>query len=141
MAQESVKEAPKKKINLAYLRDKDRQMVRGKFNFFEVPGGSMSFVFRGHKGDDIKRYDFLDGEIYSIPLGVAKHLNNDGWYPQYGFVTQEQGVLASPFPVFGDNKAVRISKKVHRYSFQSLEFVDVDDLPTINSQIVTVESI
>lgn len=123
--------------NLKYLRDKHREKVKGIFRFFEVPGGSMSFSFKEFKEDQVERYDFIDGEIYSIPLGVAKHLNKNGWYPEYEYLPGQPGVQASPQGVHG--ATMRVGKKVRRFGFQSLEFVDIDDLDTSVNQIVTVE--
>mgnify|MGYP003662168916 CR=1 FL=1 len=62
------KSSPKPKKSLTYQRDKDREIVKGVFKFYEVPGGQMSFVYKAHKGDQVERYDLYDGEIYSIPL-------------------------------------------------------------------------
>ncbi len=123
------KEAPKP--NIQYMRERDRQPVRGKFIFHELPGGNMKFAYKAYKGDDVEVYDLLDGEVYSIPLGVARHLNNNCWYPIHSHTVDENG-----------RPAQRIGQKVRRCSFQSLEFVDFDDLPTNPAQeIVTVENI
>lgn len=123
------KEAPKP--NLKYMREKDREPVRGKFIFHEVPGGMMSFVFKKYKEDDVERYDLLDGEIYTVPLGVAKHLNKNCAYPIHAYATNEAGTPTQ-----------KIGQMVRRCSFQSLEFVDIDDLtPVGGSGLVTVENI
>lgn len=108
------KETPK--VNLKYERDKEREMVRGIFRFHEVPGGSMSFVYKKYKEDPVERYDFLDGQIYTVPLGVARHLNKTGKYPVHAYRQNENG-QASQY----------IGSRVSRYGFQSLEFVDIDD--------------
>lgn len=116
--------------NLKYQHDKDREMVKGIFRFYEVPGGSMSFVVKMYKQDEVERYDLVDGQVYTIPLGVAKHLNKNGWYPEHEYKLDENG------------KAVqRIGKKVRRFGFQSLEFVDIDELNYGDKQIITVENI
>lgn len=125
------KKENKPKVNLKYLRDKHREPVRGKFIFHEVPGGSMSFVFREFKEDDVERYDLTDGEIYTLPLGVAKHLNKNCWYPVHTYAQDENG-----------KPVQKIGQKVRRCSFQSLEFVDIEDLtPTGSDGIVTVEKV
>lgn len=117
--------------NLQYMRDKDREMVRGKFIFHEVPGGEMGFSFKKYKQDPVERFDLRDGEIYSLPLGVAKHLNKDCWYPEYEFFKDES-----------TQNLQRIGKKKRRCSFQSLEFVDIEDLtPVGSSGILTVERV
>jgi hypothetical protein len=118
------------KQNLRFQRDKDREMVKGIFRFYEVPGGSMSFVFKAYKEDPVERFDFVDGESYSIPLGVAKHLNKNGWYPVHQHALDENG-----------KSLMKIGQKVRRFGFQSLEFIDIEDLTLGDKQIVTVEQI
>ena len=118
------------KENLRYQRDKDREMVKGIFRFYEVPGGSMSFVFKMYKQDPVERFDFSDGETYNIPLGVAKHLNKNGWYPVHQYAVDENG-----------KTAMKVGQKVRRFGFQSLEFIDIEDLMLGDKQIITVEQI
>jgi hypothetical protein len=117
----------KPKPNYKYLRDKDRELVRGKFIFHEVPGGLMSFVFKKWKEDPVERYDLWDGEIYSIPLGVAVHLNKNCFIPIHSHYTDENG-----------KPSIKVGQKVRRCSFQSLEFVDIEDL-TPDVGLLTVE--
>jgi hypothetical protein len=134
MAQIKVQEKPqegvKPKINLRYMRDKDREMVKGKFIFHEVPGGVLEFVFKKYKEDAVEKYTMYDGEIYTVPLGVAKHLNKDCWYPIHSFTQDENG-----------KPTQKIGQKVRRCSFQSLEFVDIDDLTPEGSGLITVENV
>jgi hypothetical protein len=120
------KEMPKK--NLRYQRDKDREMVKGIFRFYEVPGGSISFVYKAYKEDPVERFDFVDGQVYNVPLGVAKHLNKNGSYPIHTYATD------------GDGKPLmKVGQKVRRFSFQSLEFIADEDLIGTDKEIVTVE--
>jgi hypothetical protein len=118
-AQKTVKkEAPKQNLN--YQRDKDKEPVKGIFRFHEVPGGSMSFSLKLHKGDPVETYTLRDGEVKTVPLGVAKHLNKNCSYPEYGYVkTDIEGNMQD---------AARIIKKIRRCSFQSLEFIDIEDV-------------
>jgi hypothetical protein len=116
--------------NLKFKRDKDRTLVKGKFIFHEVSGGKMDFVFRAYKGDPIEKYSMSDGEILSIPLGVAKHLNSNCWYPAYDFKSDEAG-----------RPICKVSSKIRRCSFQSLEFIDVEGVSPIGSPISGIESI
>lgn len=114
------------KVNLKYLRDKDREMVRGKFIFHECPGGVLEFVFRAYKEDQIERYSLADGQVYSLPLGVARHLNKNCFIPQYSFIQGEKDLNIGVG--FSGGNTMRITHKVRRCSFQSLEFVDIEDL-------------
>jgi len=123
----SKKETPKQ--NLKYQRDKDREPVKGIFHFYECPGASMSFVYRKYKEDQVERFDLVDGQVYTIPLGVAKHLNKNGWYPVHAYTQDETG-----------NPSMKLGKKIQRFGFESLEFVDVDDIGMDNeNSLITVE--
>ncbi len=126
--------APKKetivKPNLKYQRDKDREMVRGKFLFHEVPGGTMSFPFRKYKEDAVENFTLRDGDIYTIPLGVAKHLNHNCAYPIHSYMTDENG-----------RPVMKVGQMVRRCSFQSLEFIDTDDLTPVGTPVLTAEFI
>jgi hypothetical protein len=120
-----------KKPNLKYERDKDREKVRGIFRFHEVPGGTMQFVFRKYKEDPVESFTLVDGQVYTLPLGVAKHLNKNCWYPVHAHALDESGATS-----------VKIGQKVRRASFQSLEFVDIDDVSPVGTpenELVTVE--
>jgi hypothetical protein len=105
------------KTQLEHQRKKDREQVRGIFRFHEVPGGVMEFAFKKYKGDPLETFKLHDGEVYTIPLGVAKHLNTNCWYPSYTFKNDEAG-----------RPSVSVSEKIRRVSFQSLEFVDIEGL-------------
>lgn len=131
MAKVTTTTTEKPKVNHRYNRDKDREMVRGKFIFHEVPGGRMAFSTRFYKEDPVENWDFKDGEIYTIPLGVAKHLNKNIWYPEYEYISSEES-----------HNIQRVGKKVRRCSFQSLEFVDIEDLTPVGTPtLYTVENV
>lgn len=98
------------------LRDKDNKIVKGIFRCYEPRGGSMTFSFKKYKGDEVFKMTMVDGDIYNIPLMVAKHLNQNCWYPQHSHVLDANG-----------NPSVEVGKKVHRCSFESLEFQDLSE--------------
>ena len=122
----------KKRKNLTYQRDKDREKVKGIFHFYEVPGGVMGFSYKKYKGDAVEKYRLHDGQVYTLPLGVAKHLNSNGSYPVHQYQMDETG---KPLMVIG--------KKKRRFGFQSLEFVDVEELQQAREEelIVTAHSL
>lgn len=114
-----------KKVNITYLRDKDREKVKGIFHNYETRGGSIKFPFRGYKGDPIEWYEFTDGQTYEIPLGVAKHLNKNCWVPSYEKMASD-GTMRG---VSGRNTGrMHVVRKVRRFGFQSLEFIPDEDL-------------
>lgn len=110
------------------MRTKDSEMVRGIFRFHEVPGATLSFVYKAYPGDDVERYDLVDGQVHTIPFGVAKHLNNRCDYPEYEYFKDES-----------THNTMRVSKRVRRTSFQSLEFIDDADFNNAPTNIVSVE--
>jgi len=119
---------PKKNLN--YERDRDRQPVKGIFRFYEVPGGTMKFALRLYKGDHARRYKLVDGEVCSVPLGVAKHLNSSGWYPIHAHVVDANG-----------KNIYKVNQKKQRYGFQSLEFIDPADFAVTDNTIVTATNV
>lgn len=120
----------RKKEELECLRLKDRVKVKGIFKFYECSGAPLRFVYRKYKKDPIERFDLQDGEIYTLPLGVAKHLNKNGQYPIHEYLEDEHGKVS-----------MKIGQKVRRFGFQSLEFIDVEELSSAPSRIVTVENV
>lgn len=126
--EEPVTNQPIKK-NFRYMRDKDREMVSGVFHFHEVPGGLLSFCIKLWKEDSIERYDLLDGHYYTIPLGVAKHLNKNGWYPVHQYTQDANGKTST-----------KIGQKVRRFSFSNTDFIEIDDLTPVGG-IITVEKV
>jgi len=122
------KNAPKTKKDLKYMRDKDREMVRGIFRFFEVPGGTMAFSFRKYKEDEIETYTLNDGSIYTVPRGVAHHLSNNCWYPEHAYKMDDQG-----------KPSVQVTRKKRRCSFEPLDFMDPNELAELTpSNLETV---
>jgi hypothetical protein len=109
---------PRKKIKLTKsqidaMREYDRELVKGIFNFHEVPGGSMSFVYKAYDGEPVERVDVFDGEVKTVSRGVARHLKQNLWYPEYDFVKDED-----------TKNVIRATKKTRRASFQLLDSID-----------------
>lgn len=92
--------------------ERDREPVTGVFRYYEIPGARFTFMYRKHPGEPIEKYDFMDGETYTIPRGVAEHLNQNCWYPEHEYLQNEDGTPAT-----------RIGRKVPRVGFQSLDFM------------------
>jgi hypothetical protein len=94
------------------MREKDNKLVKGIFRCYEPRGGSFTFNIKKYKGDKVFSKTMVDGEIYEIPLHVAKHLNQNCSYPVHSYVMDADGK-----PTIDKNK------KIKRCSFESLEFV------------------
>jgi len=120
----------KKKKNLRFERERDSKLVKGIFRFHEVPGSTMKFVFSKYKGEQPKRYSLNDGEVYSLPLAVAKHLNKNCSYPVHSHAVDAEG------------KAIyKVGERKRRCSFQSLEFIDPEDFAVSDPTIVTAQQV
>jgi hypothetical protein len=115
------------KAELLAMREKDRKPVRGMFKFYESIGGTLSFPYRKYAQDEVTTYTLTDGQVHTIPLGVAKHLNTNGWYPTYTYMNDEHGRPVS-----------KIGKKNRRFGFQSLEFTENFEEEKVN--LYTVQS-
>jgi len=96
------------------MREKDHKPVKGIFRCYEPRGGGMTFSFKKYKGDEVLKFEMVDGDIYEIPLMVAKHLNQNCYYPKHTHVLDANG-----------KPSVEVGKKVQRCSFESLEFQDL----------------
>lgn len=116
------------KITLKQLRERDREPVRGVFKYHENPGGRVRFSIKLYKEDPVETYEFVDGGIYTVPRGVATHLNKNTFYPEY-----EHSRVASEV---GGIPELRVKKKINRMGFYPLDFVDVGEN---QSEILTVE--
>jgi len=130
------KKETKSKVNIKYQRDKDREPVKGIFRFYEAPGATLSFCYKAYKEDPIEQFALVDGQVYTLPLGIAKHLNKSGWYPEYAFVPGEKGLVGAYSP---DGQRMKVVRKIRRYGFQSLEFLDINELEE-PSEIVEVSN-
>lgn len=105
-------------VQLAEMRKRDHEMVRGVFRNKEQPGGTLENIpFLKYRGDKVQYYTFEDGKIYTIPRMVAKHLVNGCWYPENAYKQDKNGV-----PV------ATINRKTHRFGFESLDFMDVESM-------------
>lgn len=128
------------------MRDRDAEMVTGIFKNLENPAtnggrGSVVFSYKYYPGEDNTVYELFDGERYTIPRGVARHLNNNCFYREYNHLPGEfgqQGIRAGANPDGRlQSNSLQMSKKVHRYAFHSLEYMD-DDVDMYPSNLVEV---
>lgn len=124
-------------------RERDAELVSGIFKNLERPGESIRFVYKAHKGDDVAEYELQDGERYRIPRGVAKHLNNNCFYREYKMLPGEGG-RDGVRSAYHDGSVptdtnLQAARKVHRFAFNSLEFMD-DDPDFYPADIIEVTS-
>jgi hypothetical protein len=114
------------------MKDRDSEMVSGVFKNLENPArggslGSVTFPYKAYEGDEVVIYEFYDGERYTIPRGVARHLNNDCYTREYGLLPGEfgkEGLRTAAHDGRLQTAAKQTSKKIHRFAFHSLEYTD-----------------
>lgn len=93
-------------------RKEDSKIVAGVFKNIESPGAKVEFTYRAHKGEPIRKYSLEDGQTYDLPLGVAKHINNQCQYKKSKYLVNAQGK-----PIVTDDKPIQ------RYQFTSTDFL------------------
>ena len=121
---------------LAKFIVEETKMVKGRFRCFETAGATTRIQVRKYPGVPMFDKSMTDGEMYEVPLYVARHLNGidvtaravDGKiytcsYPVHGF--KYNGDLA-PASAIGEGGVpvplIGISKRIRRFGFESLEF-------------------
>jgi hypothetical protein len=127
------------------MRDRDSEMVTGIFKNLENPAvnggrGSVVFSYKYYPGEENAIYELWDGERYTLPRGVARHLNNNCFYREYQHLQGEhgtQGVRAAASDGRRETTAFQMAKKIHRYAFHSLEYMD-DDIDMYPSNLIEV---
>lgn len=117
------------------MRDRDREMVTGIFKNNETPSGKyagvVKFSYKMYPGDPIEVYELEDGERVTIPRGVARHLAQNCFYYEHKPLDNNSGAMMaietdrSGNPMSRDRQ-YHTARKVHRYSFHSLDFMDED---------------
>lgn len=136
----SAKEAAAEKLK--ELISEETRLVKGIFQSFETPGASVKITVKKYPGIPHFERVMTDGEIYEIPLYVARHLNGVDVsagacgdpnkknqmigtcsYPVHGFKYQNGNAPASTVDALGTPvPLIGVSKRVKRYGFQSMEF-------------------
>jgi len=151
---QAIKEAPKKITSedlakqMRKMRDRDAELVSGIFKNLENPShqggrGAVVFTYKYYPGDENATYELMDGQKYTLPRGVARHLNNNCYYKQYqqlaGSFENNTAVQQAPVDTSGrlNTTNYQMAKKVHRYAFHSLEYMD-DDVDMYPTNLVEV---
>lgn len=134
-------DSPKKKMSreqvakeIKRMRDRDREMVTGIFKNNETPAGKyagvVKFSYKMYPGDPIEVYEIEDGERVTIPRGVARHLANNCFYYEHKPLDPNSnvmmGIQTSSDRSYDRYSQYNTARKVHRYSFHSLDFMDED---------------
>lgn len=126
------------KDKLKKFIEEESKMVKGRFRCYETPGASTTITVKKYPDMPVFTKPMQDGEIYEIPLYVARFLNGTDVtadavggkihtcsYPVHGF--RWDGSSAMPPPCISDasGSIVPISgivSRTRRYGFESMEF-------------------
>jgi hypothetical protein len=137
------------KKQIQRMRDRDAELVTGIFKNLENPAtaggrGSVTFSFKYYPGDENVIYELWDGERYTLPRGVARHLNNNCFYKEHQHMKGEFGAQGIREARSADGRLAtstfQASRKIHRYAFNSLEYMD-DDADMYPKDIVEVTAV
>lgn len=99
-----------RKAYIRCLRDKESEKVKGIYRCMVPLGGSTKFSVRLHEGE-VQTFTMKDGEEYEIPLSVAKHLRENCWFPEHGYILDAQG-----------KPSVGVGKKHNTHNFEPSAF-------------------
>lgn len=97
-------------------KDLDKRIVRGKFVFYERPGGQLSFGYRRYKGEKVKNIILKDGSVYDLPWGIVRHLEEQACYKSHNIETQAASEGADF--VYGEREVCVTKIGAPRYAFQ-----------------------
>ncbi len=114
MRQQKAEEA---RMRLRREWEVESQMVTGVFRDLEVgAGGNLRFSARKYPWDQIESYNFVDGQTYTVPLWVAKHLNEGCKFPVYKH-------NIDPNAKEGEKVSQHVGQWNHRFAFVSSDFM------------------
>jgi hypothetical protein len=106
------------KTSIEAQKERDSKPVTGRFRYIERPGQTLRFPYRKYK-EPIKIWVFKDGEMYTIPRGIASHLQREGKYAIHEHCLDEHG-----------KPSMRVGHMVDRFTFESIGFLDEEDAET-----------
>lgn len=88
----------------AMTKETDKNVV-GTFVNIETPGQPAKICCRYYKGQEFFNQVFEDGEKYTIPLSVARHINERCFYEPHSYILDDEG------------NPIKGTKKQPRYKF------------------------
>lgn len=109
--------------------EEDSGMCTGIFRNLEKRGQSVDFCIKLHDWEPVN-YTLYDGQMYRLPIGVAKHINNKCFKVQYVPLAKSEAALGVDADVTEGFKSgivsrhnkLKAKRKVFRFSFDSTDF-------------------
>lgn len=111
-----------------YEKHRDREKVKGVFHYHERPGQKLKFDFVKYGDEEQVHWELTDGQTYELPRAVARHLNNSGYRTKYEWYKDDQGM-----------DRMRVARKQRRYTFENLDFFELEDVGHGTGAIAEVE--
>jgi hypothetical protein len=108
----TIEEKKKSSEMIETARKADAKLVKGIFKNLECPGGDLTFAYHAYKGEPTRVYHMVDGDEYEIPIGVAKHINQQCKYKKSKHLINKDG-----------KRMIVADKPIERYQFVSTEFM------------------
>jgi hypothetical protein len=99
----------------------DQRLVRGKFHFYERPGGTLRFSYRRYKGEKITTYILKDQTSYELPWGVVRALEEGSAYFSHNIEMDAK----APIGHHGEREVMVSQKGQPRYSFMADAFAQL----------------
>jgi hypothetical protein len=93
-------------------KEREMKTVKGIFRNYETPGGKLEFSERAWPNEPKKKWSFIDGEEYEIPLYIARWISKNTAYPVHSYLLDDRG-----------RPIIDVGKMVYRFGFQSTEFM------------------
>lgn len=95
-------------------RDEDSRLVTGTFYNRESKNAIAKFPYKKYKEDSYVIYEFENGRTYTIPVGVANHINK-------GTQVKERDYAVGPD---GSKKLYTVIRSLrNRFEFVSTQFI------------------
>lgn len=122
-------------------RVRDAELVVCRFKNLENPGRSVTFNYRRYKGQIPEKYYFMDGEVYQIPRGVRNWIK--GLHtPVYEHIMDGDNPIVGGFAHKQYQRpgmpTMQIKKKLHRFMFLDLDYMEDMDDEVTGSNILEV---
>lgn len=110
-AHQAINKNPVNKTSIEAMTPETDRMVTGIFKNIECPGQPGFVCMRLYKGMQVFSKTMIDGQTYTIPLSVARQINQSVKYKKDKYLLDEQGNS-----VKGDDVPL------DRFAFVSMEF-------------------
>lgn len=94
----------------------DQRVIRGKFHFYERPGGVHQFLYRRYKEEPITQFVLRDGGTYDLPWGVVRQLEASSYYVSHN-IEHSQNTSDGAVVAGGEQPVYSTSRGHARFAF------------------------